>query len=251
VGQGMTSVYDANFTLTPYQGGTPIPAPCASPTAINPRKVPCGGPVSYVVPLQVSQFMPFPLLSPCFDFATATGLSGAGVNLLLEQDIAPGNQAPNFNRFRATAFTPVRRLLDGPISALPPGLCAFNHGGTFDIYRMRFTFAGISGQARSLWYDTGVPNPSYLAFSINPPVLAQPTGTQSTWILDGTDALNPGPGTTGVSGTYVNAAGTVFPLVLSNTINQMRYFRFRVELRGNSLTNATPAYDSVAMAYSF
>ena len=46
--------------------------------------------------------MPFPLLNPCFDFATATGVSGPGVNLLLEQNIEPGNQAPNFNRYRVS-----------------------------------------------------------------------------------------------------------------------------------------------------
>ena len=42
---------------------------------------------------------------------------------------------------------------------VPVGLCPFNNGGTFDIYRMRFTFVGLVSQARSLWYDTGIANP--------------------------------------------------------------------------------------------
>jgi hypothetical protein len=248
---GMNAVFDSNYNLTPYQTGVPVQAMCASPTAINPRKVPCGGPMSYAVALQLTQFYPFPLLNPCFDFATSTGASGAGVNLLLEQDIDPGNQVPNFNRYRATFFTPVRRLIDKPISTVNPLVCPFNNGGTYDVYRMRFTFVGIVGHARSLWYDTGVADPSYLGFQITPPPSAQPPGTQSTWILEGTDTVNPVPTTTGVSGTYVNAAGTVFPLVVTSTINQLRYFRFKVELRGNNVTNATPSYDSVTMAYSF
>jgi hypothetical protein len=249
--QGMTAVYDANYTLTPYQAGIPITPGCANPMVVNPRKVPCGSPTPYTVFTQITQFYPYPLLSPCFDYSTSLGASGAGVNLLFEQDIDPGQQSPNFNRYRATNFIPVRRLIAQPLSLVSAGLCAFNQGGTFDIYRARFTFVGIVGQNRSLWYDTGTANPNYLSFVINPPVATQPLGTQSTWILEGTDSPNPGPGTTGVSGVYVNAAGVTFPNVLSTTISQLRYFRFRVEFRGNNLTNATPSYNSVAMAYTF
>jgi hypothetical protein len=248
--QGLNAVYDSNYTLLPYQTGIPVPATCSAPT-LNGRKVPCGGPVPYTVALATTSFYPFPTLNPCFDFSTASGASGAGVNLIFEQNIEPGNQAPNFNRYRATFFTPVRRLIDGPISGNPPGLCPFNHGGTFDIYKMRFTFVGLVGQSRSLWYDTGGANPFYLSFIPTAPVAAQPAGTQSTWILEGTDASNPGPGTNGAAGIYINAAGTTFPSVLSTTIGQLRYFRFRVELRGNNFTNATPAYDKVVMVYHF
>jgi hypothetical protein len=193
--------------------------------------------------------MPFPVFSPCFDFATATGAFGAGVNLLLEQDIDPGNQVPNFNRFRATAFQPVRRMLDAPIVQLAPGICPFNHGGTFDIYRMRFTFVGLVSQARSLWYDTGLADPNYLSFILNPPLAAQPAGTQSTWILEGTDTSNPGPAINGASGVYINAAGVTFPTVLSSTLSHLRYFRFRTELRGNNAANTAPGYASVSMVY--
>ena len=113
---------------------------------------------------------PFPLLSPCFDFSTSTGVSGAGVNLLVEQNIEPGNQVPNFNRYRATNFLPVRRLIDAPLARYLAGgpLHVQPRRRTFDIYRMRFTFVGIVGQSRSLWYDTGVANPNYLGFIVTP-----------------------------------------------------------------------------------
>jgi hypothetical protein len=244
---GLNSSYDLNYNLTPYQTGVLIGA-CGLPAA---RKVACGGPIPYTTVLQTTHFYPFPTLNPCFDFSTSSGSSGAGVNLLVEQDIASGNQLPNFNRFRATAFNPVRRLIDRPLAQYPPGVCAFNAGGTFDIYRMRFTFVGIVGQARSLWYDTGTANPTYIALAVSPQLMAQPAGTQSTWILEGTDTLNPGPAATGPSGVYIHAGGNVFPSVLTSTIAQLRYFRYRVELRGNNVTNATPTYDSVLMAYHF
>jgi hypothetical protein len=35
------------------------------------------------------------------------------------------------------------------------------------------------------------------------------------------------------------------------TIAARRYFRFRVEFRGNNATNLMPIYSSVQMAYSF
>jgi hypothetical protein len=248
--QGLNSVYDTNYTLLPYQTGIPLQAGCTPISPPNPRKVPCGGPIPYTVPLLTTTFVPFPVLSPCFDFSTAAGQSGSGVNLIFEQNIEPGNQMPNFNRYRATSFTPVRRLLDGPLSQVQPGLCPFNHGGTFDIYKSRFTFVGLVAQCRSNWFDTGTANPTYLAFTVSPPVSTQPAGTESIWILEGTDASNPGPATNGVSAVYIDAAGTVHPAALT-TIQNLRYFRFRVELRGNNQTNEVPSFSSAFMAYSF
>jgi hypothetical protein len=246
---GMFSVYDTNYNLTPYQMGIQLQMGCANPGAINPRKVPVGGPSNYVVPLATTQFVPFPVLAPCFDYATSAGASGAGVNLLIEQNIAPGNQLPNFNRYRATNFTPVRRLIGRPLEIVTPGLCPFNEGGTFDIYRQRFTFVGLVAQCRSLWFDTGTSDPTYTDFQVNPPIASQPPGTSSVWILEGTDVLNPGPGTTGLSVVYIDAAGVVNPAALA-MLQSLRHFRFRVELRANNLTNQTPAYVSVSMAYT-
>jgi hypothetical protein len=177
-------------------------------------------------------------------------VSGLGTNLIFEQNIAPGAQVPNFNRYRANNFTPVRRLIGPPLSLVPPTICAFNTGGTFDVYRARFTFVGLVGQARSLWYDSGSADPTYLGFLVNPPIASQPAGTQSTWILEGTDAVNPTPATIGASGTFIDAAGNTHPQVLSQTLDHLRYFRFRVELRGDNVTNAVPAYTSVQMAYA-
>jgi hypothetical protein len=51
----------------------------------------------------------------------------------------------------------------------------------------------------------------------------------------------------GTAGTYIDAAGATFPTVLSSTLSHLRYFRFRIEFRGNNLANTSPAYTSVAM----
>ncbi len=247
---GLATVYDQNYNLATFQPGTAIPAACTSASAANPDKVACGGPTAYSVTLATTAFFPFPILQPCFDFATSTGQSGSGVNLLFEQNIESGTQAPNFNRYRATAFTPVRRLIAAPLSLNAPGNCAFGVGGSYDIYRARFTMVGLVSSARSLWYDTGTPDPQYVNFILNPSILSQPAGTQSIWILEATDTANPGPGTTGVSITFVNAAGTVNTAGLT-TLGNLRYFRFRTQLRANNLTNVAPTYGSVTMAYTF
>jgi hypothetical protein len=246
-GQGLTAIFDANYNLTPYQTGIPIPPTCASPTATNPRKVPCGGPAPYTVLLQTTSFHAFPVLNPPFDFATATGTSGNMVNLLFEQDIDPGMQVPNFNKYRATNFTPVRRLIDKPLILTTPPLCPNNSGGTFDVYKARFTFVGVVGQARSLWYDTGTPNPNYINFILSPST--QPPGTFVTWSLEGTDTTNPGPATNGLAVVFINQ-NVPNPNALQ-MISTLRYFRFRVEFRGNNAANTTPSYNSAIMAYSF
>ena len=253
---GLDAMMERNYSIHyPYQSGELINPACANPSTMNPRKVLCNGPMPYAVTARTTQWYPFPVMAPCFDYATSTGAGGSpGVNLLLEQNIEPGNQVPNLNRYRSTANTAVRRLIDGPLSQLSPGTCPSNQGGASDIYRMRFTFVGLVAQERSLWYDTGTADPNYLAFLTSPPIGAQPPGTQSTWILEGTDALNPIPGTTGTQGTYISAAGTVNPNVLTSPtagIGQKRYFRFRVEFRGNNLTNMAPSYGSVLMGYTF
>ena len=59
----------------------------------------------------------------------------------------------------------------------------------------------------------------------------------------------PGPGTTGASAVYVDAAGVINPGALA-MISGLRHFRFRVELRANNLTNQSPAYTSAAVAYT-
>jgi hypothetical protein len=258
---GLNTQFDTNYTLLPYQtgistGSSTTTGPCGpmSLPGSTGKKVPCGLNQTYAVALQTTSFYPYPLLNPCFDYSQQSGASGTGTNLLFEQNIEPGNQVPNFNKYRATAFQPVRRLIDGPLSMVPASVCPFNHGGTFDVYNVRFTYVGLVAQGRSVWYNTNTANPNYIDFIVTPPVTAQPAGTQSTWILEGTDAMNPGPSTVGSSGVYIDAAGVTHPQVLTGTstgqIGQLQYFRFRVEFRGNNLTNTTPAYSSIVMSYT-
>jgi hypothetical protein len=251
---GLFSVFDQNYNLIPYQFNTPAalvtPILPTCNTTPNAKKIHCGGPMSYIVQLQTTQWYPYPLLNPCFDYSRSDGTFTSPTNLLFEQNIEPGNQVPNFNRYKATAFTPVRRLVDAPLSLTPPGICNFNQGGTFDVYRSRFTFVGLVAKARSLWYDTGHANPNYVQFIVTPTPSSQPFGTQSTWTLEGTDTSNPGPGTIGASAVYIAANGTVNPNVLTVELGLKRYFRFLVELRSNNVTNMSPSYTNVVMAYT-
>mgnify|MGYP003575806426 CR=1 FL=1 len=69
---------------------------------------------------------------------------------IIEMNVEPGFQLANFNRFRATANTPVRRLIGAPMST---GSSVAALGG-FEIYHMRFTFVGIEAQAQSAFYDS-------------------------------------------------------------------------------------------------
>jgi hypothetical protein len=77
------------------------------------------------------------------------------------------------------------------------------------------------------------------------------------WDLEGTDVLNPNPtSTVQGNGRIVNAAGVLNTNVLTQNgpgvgIANLRYFRFKVELTNNTVTNALPLYNSFVMAYTF
>jgi len=259
--QGLGGTMDSNYNLTPYQSGILLTGPCASTTATNPRKVNCGLNGTYVTNMSSTQFYPFPLLNPPFDYAqggTAAGTLGVGTNLIYEVNIEPGNQVPNFNRYRANALLPVRRMLDRPLSQVPINNCPANSGGgTFDIYRIRFTFVNAVSQARSLWYNTNTADPNYLNFIVSPPAvpgMGQPIGTSSVWTLEATDQLNPNPGTLpAASAVYIDATGATHPQVLgvgTGMIGHFQFFRFKVEFRANNVANTIPAYTSIVMSYT-
>jgi hypothetical protein len=168
-----------------------------------------------------------------------------------------GVQVPGFITPLTPGATDDSVYVFTPIGPYGPGVSPAQ-GFDIDVrvgsFGQRFTFVGLVAQGRSLWYDTGAADPNYLGFVVSPPLSAQPAGTQSTWILEATDAMNPGPGTTGTAGVYIDAAGLVDPNVLSSPtqgIGQKRYFRFRAEFRGNNLTNMAPSYGSVLMGYAF
>jgi len=263
---GLGAAFLSNYTLEPFQKFAPIAetitTQCAAAvTGFTPKRVRVGGPLAYQTGAQFTQFVPFPLLSPPFDYATAAGVASNTVNLVFEQNIEPGTQAPNFNRYRSSAGTngQLRRIVARPVSlATAAGqLCPINDAAGYDVYRARFTFVARVSSARSIWYDTGQSNPTYSAFLLNPQADQQPAGTSSVWDLEGTDVLNPTPtSTVQGNGQIVNAAGVLNTNVLTQNgpgvgIANLRYFRFKVEMTNNTVTNALPLYNSFVMAYTF
>ncbi len=248
-GAGLLAVYDANYSYQAWQTGTPVPATCSS--GANRTKVACGGPSPYVVPPAFTQFMPFPVLTPPFDFATSTGQGGQGFNLLLEQNIEGGTQQPNFNRCRSTAPTPVHRLIGVPLSQVPANNCAVAANAGYDIYRMRFTFVGRISSARSAWIDTGVPDPTYLQFT--PTESTPPPGStaRGVWRLEATNTASPGPGVTPtVSGVYIDQNGAVNTALLGQMAN-MRYFRFVTDLYADTTLNVSPVFQNAVMTFLY
>ncbi len=263
---GLGAAFLSNYLLEPYQTSIPpaetITAQCAGTVVgFTPKRVKVGGPLSYQTGAQFTQFVAFPLLSPPFDYANSAGQASNSVNLVFEQNIEPGTQAPNFNRYRSSAGTngQLRRIVARPISlATAAGqTCPINDAAGYDVYRSRFTFVSRVSSARSIWYDTGQSNPTYSAFLLNPQANQQPAGTTSVWQLEGTDVLNPTPtSTVQGNGVVVNAAGVLNNNVLTQQgpslgIATLRYFRFKVEMTDNTVTNAIPLYNSFVMAYTF
>lgn len=251
---GMSTIYSANYNVAPFQQ--------ADPNNLNPNQTlnPGAGGVlvtpssSYVVPPSVTTYHPFPVLTPPFDYI------GSNANrLIYEVNIEPGMQVANYNRFRATNFVPVRRIIGAPLSS---GFVTASAGGC-DIYASRFTFVDMVSATRSLFYDTGVAigTPSYGSLAITPSPVSQPAGTASKWEFEGAMAiLNPftpsGP-STGFLTYWDGGPGTgIFdPLILENPANPSapqltgnRYFRFQATLRNDNVTNARQLYQSIVAA---
>ncbi|HMS18115.1 MAG TPA: hypothetical protein PKA37_14820, partial [Planctomycetota bacterium] len=211
------------------------------------------GPSPYVAGPGFTSHYPFPTNSPPFDYQ-GTG-TGAG-SLIWEINIEVGTQVANFNQYRATAFTPARRIIGAPLS-LGSNVAA---NGQCDTYRMRFTFVNVLSSAQSRFYDTGSPGASvtYSNLVITPSPAQQATGTNSLWEVMGANALtNPTTPSGVTSGWLTFWSGNAevaqnFPEVLTSTqtppapdLTGNRFFRFRTTMRNNPVTNATPTYSSV------
>lgn len=252
---GMSTIYAQNYNIAPPQ--------TADPMNLNPTGMPPGAGGVLVTPPQgynagpgFTSYFPFPVFTPPFDYI-GTG-AGSG-NLLYEINIETGMQISNFNRYRATNFVPVRRIIGAPLST---GFVTSSGSGC-DVYDSRFTFVSIVSQCRSLFYDTGVTTgtPIYSGINLSPDPTNQPMGTAAIWNFEGATAISSpstpmGP-TSGFltywTGSPLN--GTFDPLVLQDPMNMTapqltgnRYFRFDLELRNDNITNATQQYNSLIAA---
>lgn len=249
---GMAYTYQANYDLATPQD--------PDPTHLNPLNPQVGGVraingQTYATAASFTSYYPFPVFDTAFDYIGSGVGSG---NLILEQDISPHAQPINLNRFRATAFTPTRRLIGASGAAT-----AF--AGGCDIYDLRFTFVQVVSSAQSTFYDTGITagTPTYLALGLNPDPSTQPAGTQTRIEVEGATALlsptQPMGTTSGwltyLSGTPSNVVTD--PTVLFNgtpssqQLSGHRYFRFRATLRANHQSNALPAYDDLTVIATF
>lgn len=271
---GMSSVYATNYNIVPQQSPDPLnlalpPQNCPFPLTVAPNTnggVRVNGPIPYTTAVALTTYYPFPVFSPPFDYiGTGTG-SGS---LLFEQNISPGQQRVNFNRYRAQAVAPVRRVIGAPKtlttncnSGNPNGA-----GGGCETYDMRYTFVNIVSSGRSSFYDTSIVTPqvpTYDDFRLTPAPQAQPASTSALWELEGANAIanpnQPSGATTGFM-TYWNgtpANGVENPLVLNNPtqptalqLTGRRFFRFRVTLRNDPVNNGQQCYANFIMGLRF
>lgn len=248
-GVGLTPLYVLNYDVTNIQTVDPTNANTSMGIAPNAGGVLVSvGQAAYTTPQATALYYPFPTFNPPFDY------TGGGVNapnLLWEVNIEPGMQVANFNRFRATAFNPIRRNIG---QALGSGINTAQAGGC-ETYDNRFTFVRMVANGESLAYDTGSTSADYSSLQIIPDPTAQPQGTSSRWRFRGANMLAgpstlPNPGTLGATQwlTYFNGGPEQLanPLIL-NDLDGNRYFVFDLEIRNNNLTNETQEYTSLIM----
>ena len=248
---GLSASYADNYDIAPVQAADPLNLNPAQPVP-GAGGVQVTAPSPYVLPSLFTSHVPFPVFSPPYDYIGSG--QGAG-GLLLEINIEPGSQLPNFNRYRATAATPARRLIGAPLSS---GLVVSEASGC-DTYAFRFTFVDVVASSQSLFYDVNAGGvPSYLGIALTPSPASQPAGTSSRWEFEGATGLlapnQPAGSSTGFL-TYwdgMPGTGSFNPLVLADPANPMapqltgnRYFRFRATLRSDNITNARPRYSSL------
>lgn len=252
---GISTIYSINYDIAPLQPPDPMnlnPNQVSNPGAGGVLVSPAQG---YAVMPATTAYYPFPVFTPPFDYIG----SGAGAgNLLYEINIEDGMQLANLNRYRATAFVPVRRIVGLPISS---GSITANGAGC-DTYDTRFTFVNVLTSTQSLFYDSGVVTgtPTYQFISIVPSPSNQPGLTFAQWEFEGATAIaGPGAPVGPTSGfltywTGTPVAGFFDPAVLSVPSNPSapqltgnRYFRFRTTLRNDSVQNESQTYDSLVV----
>jgi len=115
----------------------------------------------------------------------------------------------------------------------------FNYA--FDI---RWYWLISSAEAQSLFYDTGVKSPTFLATLIDPSISDQPAGTSTTIFYQGApddpdNPNNPDP---------INTSQWIEDL---EKLSGFRYIRFNVLMYSNLSTGQAPAYDTLTFPFYF
>ncbi|MAG55803.1 MAG: hypothetical protein CMJ83_05895 [Planctomycetes bacterium] len=250
---GLSTIYAQNHDQVPPQ---PVDPNNTHPTIPGAGAVLVSPPGAYQAGPGFTSYFPYPTLSPPFDYIG----SGTGqANLVYEVNIEPGTQQANFNRYRATAFTPVRRIIGAPLSS---GMIT-SAGSGCDTYDLRFTFVSIVATDQSNFYDTGVVTgtPRYAGITFAPSPASQATGSSALWEFEGATAIAAPNAPVGVTSGFLTywsgtpAAGQFFPGILEDPMSPLtpqltgnRYFRFRVTLRNDNILNGEQQYNSLIAA---
>jgi len=249
----MSTIYAQNYDTTPPQAIDPLNVNPTNPAAGGVLLTPATG---YNAGPGFTSYFPFPTFTPPFDYL-GTG-NGSG-NLLYEINIESGMQIANFTKYRATNFSPVRRIIGAPLSS---GAITSANGGC-DSYDTRFTFVSILSSTQSTFYDTEVPvgTPRYSGITFSPSPANQPTGTDALWEFEGASAIAAPNAPVGVTSgflTYWSGSpemGMFNPLVLEDPANPAapqlsgnQYFRFRVTLRNDNILNGSQSYNNIIAA---
>jgi hypothetical protein len=244
---GLSAIYTVNYDLTTNQ----IPDPNGQGgVAVTQGASNYNTGAGAITP---SGYFPFPTFDPPFDYWGSGPNQG---NLVFEVNIEPGNQIANFNRYRASANTPVRRLVS---QALSSGVTTAQATG-FDIYDMRFTFVDMESAGQSQFYDTMVPpasaaNTVYNTITLNPDPTSQPIGTSALWEFEAASALvsstQPALGTNTGFLIYWNPVSNSFDPSVLTTMQGRKFFRYRISFRNNNKTNGYQNYSSLIASISF
>ena len=111
-------------------------------------------------------------------------------------------------------------------------------------YETRFSYLIDQSEARSLWYDSGLTTPQYLAVVLFPSLSAQPSGTQLNLTFQGAPELPLSGGLPDVN----NATDWEEKLT---DVSGYRFVRFLATMKGNGQTKQVPTIDELIIPFIF
>lgn len=250
---GLVTAYSANYDFDNPQNEFIQPTSHPGNLSLNETPITVVPSSPYVVPVLASMFVPFPALSPLFDFddfmrAEVSVISNIASqpNLLVDIDIpAPVAVSNNFvfGNFPISPV-PVRRLAGAPGATL-----AANSDNV--AAHMRFTFVGRNSSVRSIYYDLGAQgaNADFFALSTIPAISARPAGTAIIVRAESADGFagNTPIAPSGLRVIYDRAGN--FSATNLDFLDGNRFVRFVLEFESNTTTNVSPFVDRLSIGY--